>query len=254
MNKIIFEEKDKETIKYLIDKYFASKIYFNNYFGIGLEGVNIFVTSQTLVLRKEFEGFFRIYIISTEVNDLENVLKNIPTGYIINIPSKKDISNLINLFIKTGFNIEAVYKRYNYRKIRKAGIFKGQYAKDYDFDLIKDLLYKNFSPITGHLPNDIELEKMINNNSIIVNRDEEKRYVNGLIGLKIEGEKCYLPFWVDNDGNGLGLLYDVFATANESKCKEIYFWINAENKPTITLHEKLGAKPDGLADYVLIKN
>ncbi len=93
---------------------------------------------------------------------------------------------------------------------------------------------------------------MILDSQIVVNRDDEGK-VNGALCYKIKGKKAELPFWFDKGGDGLSLLFNVFFLCHQADVRQIVFWVNDRNTNTIAIHSMLGAKADGLVDYIFNK-
>jgi len=250
---IVFEKKQKADIQAIIDDKFSKKLQFNNYFGIELLDCEINITTKTLLIRKKHGDFYRLYILSEDLIQLQELMEELGSNHVVNVPTKKPILEFEKIMQLTGFILVAKYNRYYYSKIKKNSTFKNTYAIQSDFDQIKSILYETFSPVTGHLPSDNDLYKMIQENQILVNRGYDKISVNGIIGFFLERKKCYLSFWADNNGGGLELLYSVFSLLKEREIDYVYFWVNEENTNTIKIHKMLGALPDGLIDYIFKK-
>ena len=250
---MLFQKKQIEEIQTLIDQKFAKKLEFNNYFGIDLSDCEVYSTLSSFLIRKKHGDFYRLYILSEDFIDLKKTLTELSSNHAINVPTKKDIIEFEKVMEVTGFELLAKYNRYVYNKVKKKKGIPITYANTNDFDSIKSILFNNFSPITGRLPDDKDLFKMIQEKQILVNRDSDKVSINGLIGYVLIKKKCYLSFWVDNKGGGLELLFSVFSILNENEIDYVYFWVNENNLNTIKIHKMLGAVPDGLNDYVFFK-
>ena len=247
-----FKQIPEEQVCDLINKHMFGRPFFNNYFGIDLSSVDVFEKDYILLIRKKCEGFYRIYaLVQTEELFVE-LLDKLPKDYVLNIPTRKDISMLDKLFINHGWKRVAVYNRYSNKRIKKRNAFIPNFAAPVELDLIYDMLYQNFSSITGYLPTREELKVMIDQNNILVDRNESN-VICGIIGYRIDKNKCYLPFWIDKEGNGLNLLFSVYNIAIDNGVKLIYFWVNDINVDTIRIHTLLGATKDGLTDYIYMK-
>jgi len=209
----------------------------------------LFITDNSLFLSKDFGEFSRVYILSNDKDEIVNILSKLSPNSVINIPSRKGINDWSQVFDKSGYKQIALYHRYIYRKYPQRRSKKLEFAKESDHSQISNFLKKYFSPITGHLPSDEELLKLIINRNVLVNRGSGHK-VNGALCFSIENKKCYLAFWFDESGMGLSLLNNVFSICTENDIKTISFWVNDENVDVMKIHALFGALPDGMKDYV----
>lgn len=237
----------------LIDSRICRKYLYTNFYGIDYSDTSILKTENSLFISKDFGEFSRIYILSNEKDEIVNVLSKLSSNSVINIPSRKGIEDWIQILNMSGYRQIALYHRYIYRKYPQRRSKKLEFANEKDHSQIAYFLKKYFSPITGHLPNDVELFNLIANKNILVNRDNEHN-VNGAICFNIENKKCYLAFWFDESGMGLSLLNNVFSICSENDVKTICFWVNEENVDVIKMHTLFGALPDGMKDYIFNNN
>lgn len=252
MKKLEFIKVENDNLKAIIDDFSSIRHTFNNYYGIDLNGVECIVEADNLFLIKRFIGYNRLYMIANDSSVVIEVLRMIPSNTVINIPSRTEPFVWDALFKDSRIEPLAKYHRLNYTNYRKGNNKNLEYANESDTHIIIGQLNDFFSPLTGHLPSTDELTKMINNKTIIVNRDEQNQ-ISGAISCQIIGKKAELTFWYDYADNGLSLLYNVFFVCHEKEVRIITFWVNDENANTIGIHEMLGAKKDGLTDYIYIK-
>lgn len=245
-NSLVFTD---EGLKDVVDKACVVKHTFSNYFGIDLEGVKYYGDEENLFLIKTYDDFSRVYLMANDVEKIRNVLNALPANSCINIPCKKGIDDWIPVFTETVYTQIATYRRYGYMNYRKGNDRNLNFAEIKDLGLIDKELHNFFSPLTGHLPNKEELSKMIEERQIVVNRDFDGQ-VNGALCYQIKGKKAELPFWFDKSGDGLSLLFNVFYLCHQANIRQIVFWVNDINTNTIAIHKMLGAKADGLVDYI----
>ena len=238
-----------DGLKGVIDRACLKKHAYSNYYGIDLYGVKYYGDEENLFIIKPYEGFYRVYIMANDEWTVKKVLQTLPQNSCINIPSRKGIDAWGTILNEAGYRQIATYHRYGYVNYRKGNDRLLLFAELQDLDLIESELHKFFSPLTGHLPNIVELTKMIDNKQIVVNRDECGQ-VNGALCYQIKGKKAELPFWFDKGGDGLSLLFNVFYLCHQSDVRQILFWVNDLNVDTIAIHTMLGAKVDGLVDYI----
>lgn len=238
-----------EGLKDVIDRACSIKHIYSNYYGIDLCGVRYYGNENNLFLLKSDEGFQRVYLLANKGDEIKTVLKSLPANSCINIPSRIGIDIWLPILKEADYKQVAIYHRYCYLNYRKGNDTNLQYAEKQDRDLIDKELHGFFSLLTGHLPNKNELNKMIEDKQIVVNRDI-KGQVTGALCYQIKGKKAELPFWYDKDGNGLSLLFNVFYLCHKAAVRRIVFWVNDSNDKTKAIHTMLGAKVDGLVDYI----
>jgi len=243
---------DKNEILKIVDDALSHKYLYSNFFGIDYSNTEIKVTTNSYFLKKKFDGYSRLYLLSNSNEEVISELKKQEANCVINIPSRKGIEEWKEILEPSGFRQLAIYKRMVYRKYPIRKIKNVCYANNSDMSIIYNEIFSRFSPLTGHLPNTIELTDLIANNNIVVNRDSEGK-VTGALCYQIDGTKCYLSFWYDIDGRGLTLLNTVFGICHEKEVKNISFWVNEDNIQVIKMHSLFGAIEDGLIDYVYSK-
>jgi len=251
-NDIVFEEFGMDCLKSIVDKACIKKHTFTNYFGIELNNVKWYGDDENLFIVKQFEGYSRVYLMANDEKIIKNILSSLPLDSCINIPSKNGIDNWLPLLTGSGFKQIATYQRYGYINYRKGNDKNLMFAEKDDISIIDKELHYFFSPLTGHLPNLDELSLMIDEKQIVVNRDDTG-VLNGALCFKVKGKKAELPFWFDRTGDGLSLLFKVFYLCHQADVRQIIFWVNDVNQNTIAIHKMLGAKEDGLIDYVFNK-
>jgi hypothetical protein len=252
MNALCFGTEPLDILETLVNDFFGRKLIFNNYFGISLEDVDFVKTEHSLILRKSYVSFYRIYVMSDDENDLIILLKGIQKNHSINIPTKKDITIWDKVLVVSGFDNFAIYERhFNTKKFEKRGELTECYAKESDFEEIRNSLYSTFSPITGWLPNEKELKQKISNKQIMINRDEQG--LSGIIVYTINNKKADLNAWVGLRGQGIYLFLDMFNLLAEKEVKIAHAWINEKNTSVKKIYKIMGFVPDGLKDYIYIK-
>lgn len=186
---------------------------------------------------------------SDDVDEVKDLLSRVSGNCAINIPTRKELGIWNEILLESGFNHIATYSRFVYSDYKKGHIHGLSFAVIGDLPKIQSELLNFFDPITGHLPSKEELEDLIVNECIVVNRDVQG-LVSGAICYKVKGRVAELPFWFDIKGNGLNLLYNIYKLCHEKGLKKISFWVNDKNAATARLHKLLGAKEDGLQDYI----
>lgn len=248
---INFIKEEHQVLNSHISRLLKLRPILSNYFLTDLTDFEFFKTDKSIILRKMYDHFYRTYIITIDINEIEILLSNLNGKNVINIPSKGEINFWKNLLSSCGYELIGTYERYFNPKTEQVEGFTATFANSDNFDKIKSMMYGYFNPMTDWLPIDNQLKKMIQNNQVIVNEN-----YNELLGFFIytfERTKCYLNCWYDTSGDGLYLLYNVYALMKMNNISYSYFWINETNNYVKKIHTLLGSRPDGLKDYTFYK-
>jgi len=248
----MFQTSTPDIIEDLIEEIYDKGIVLSNYYNLNLEDVSFYKTEFSIVIKKSFDTFSRIYFMTHDIEDLKQVLSSIEGAQVINFPTVQDNSIINNLMHSCGYTSYKVYEIYSNNFNKGNDTFVDQFATEKDLDRVKFLLYKELDVYSDHLPNDHDLLEMIRNKQVLVNYEDEK--ICGVFIFSIQGKKCYFNFWVDTSKNGLFLLFNMH---NYLKLKEItysYLWVNTQNEKVIKIHKLFGCKPNGSMDYIYTKN
>lgn len=246
---------DIETVKEYIKHMYSLKPKYCNYFNQQISTEDLFCkTDHSLMILKSDNGYQRVFIMSVSFEDAVQLLSSLKGIHVVNIPSKGDISDWQNLVTVSGFEKMAIYERYSNTQIKKlCSTEKIVYAGLNQEKDIYDLFHESnfFSRYTDYLPSHSELKQLIEQNRVIIN--ERNGNITGAFIFSIEGIKCYFRAWIDKNKEGIKLLLEVYSLMYEKGVSYVYFWVNSENMNVKSIHQLLGAKPDGLKDYTFIK-
>jgi len=229
---------------------------YSNYFGQAFEPDDWYLeTEHTFILAKPVDDFFRLFLSSDDREEVVALLKVMEGINVINLPSKREIVEWYQLMADAGYENIGIYERYFYTKFRPGGTLDQiKFAQSEQVEEIYDLLYgyEGFSPYTDYLPSKDELSQLIKEQFVIVNELSEQ--VVGTYLFQIDGKKCYLRAWIDKSPvDGFKLIFNMHTIMREKGITYAYLWVNSENKRVKSIHQFLGAKPDGLKDYTFIK-
>lgn len=251
MLKIIeFKKIDADSLKALVCQFRNIRPLYDNFYNFNYCGFDYFCSELTLLVKKQYLGFYRLYIISKNEADLSNLLKTIGSGCAINIPSRTNIDNWRNLLLENGFVFIGEYIRWVFNDLRK-GDTQIKYATDKHCEQIFNLLYITFDKITDTLPNREELLNCIKNNEVIINEVDNK--ITGLLIYSIVNNVFYFKEWLDDNGTGISLFFNAFSIIEKLGIKRVYSWTNINNQISNKIHELMGGCRDGLKDYTFIK-
>jgi hypothetical protein len=207
-----------------------------------------------LLLRVREYDYYRLYVLSNNKDELENLLMHLEKGkYVLNIPSKSSIDEWNKVLSNADFSPYATYYRYSNTRVRikekKTSVCEE--AKVDDAQAIYKLFIDNFDKRTDHIPCFEQFKDMIRNKQVLVTRGTQNEIV-GFILFTFEGKKFYMNAWVDQTGQGIFLLYEAFYQMINKGLSYCYFWVKSTNVSVMKIHEMFGAKKDGLVDYTYI--
>jgi len=253
-----FIKESKEAIEKLIDDWKAEhKPILSNYFGLATGfDYDYQIVDGTIVVRKKEGDFYRLFVLSTDAAELTTILSCLQEEHVINIPSRKPIDDWQAVMKDSGFEYYSTYSRYCNTKIatmKKHKTTLNIHATIENTEEIYQLLTETFSPYTGHLPSKEELEEMILNQQVLVDKYSDG-HVCGVNIHTITGVTGYGNAWVDKGEHAVELLLDMYNEMIEKGVKRHVFWVNDANTGVAKMHIKMGAKLDGLKDYTYIKN
>jgi hypothetical protein len=223
----------------------------SNYVSINLNDTECCKTENSVVIQKFDLNFTRLYFLTNNKYDLENILKKVKGKCVINYPTAGDIASFNAAMTSSGFKLYKIYNSYYNNGFRGNNVFVEQFAEPEDFSRVKYLLYNRLDVYADHLPDDSELLETIQNRQVLVNFD--RRGICGIFIFKPEGKKCYFNFWVDTGSNGLFLLFNMFAYLKQKDIQHSYLWVDSENEKVKRIHELFGCKLGSVKDYIYIK-
>src|SRR5574344_3060362 len=152
-----FSRSDKEHVQQLVFGMMSKKLSFNNYYGLDLSDVDYIITDCSLLIRKHYRTYSRLYIMSTNGEDLGQLLCGLPCCSAINIPSRNGIDQWEKVLYPVGFKNIGIYKRYYNVHFPVVPARNIEFASKLDIGDIYNILYSNFSPIADRLPDYDEL-------------------------------------------------------------------------------------------------
>ena len=148
------------------------------------------------------------------------------------------------------------YKIYSrYRSVKKNRSFNNVLPADLsDASEIFELISETFDPLSDYLPSFEELSELIAKGLVFVIKQE--RAIAGTAIFEIKEKICYFRLNCVKKEFQNGLIGFALASAPKQtqEAQTFYTWINDENKEAVRLNSALGYKPDGLKNYIFIKD
>lgn len=128
-------------------------------------------------------------------------------------------------------------------------------AKTKDIPAIRALFNDYFNPLTERIPDDGELERLIDNDGISIIRC--KGGISGMVIYEKNASNIHLRYWwvsPEQRGRGIGadLLRDYFCSG--IGCRRQFLWVFSNNTDAIEKYRHYGFEFDGVADNIYIAN
>jgi len=229
---------------------------YTNYFGQSFSEGDLYLsTEHTFILVKpDDRDFHRVYASSNDKGNLIALLKSMEGINVLNVPTKGDITTWEQIMSDAGYENIGIYERFYYPEFRTGGDLDDIiYAKLSDLEEIYNLYseYEGFSPYTDHLPSRAELKQFIENDYVLINKQNDK--ISGAHLFSIKGKKCDLRLLFDMNNKGIKLILDMFEVLNSKGVSCAYGWVNIGNVKAKTIYQLMGAQIDILKDYTYIK-
>lgn len=248
--------KHNASLKQIVHEFLSKRQLYSNYFMTPLEGMLCVQGNDTLLLQQCCEGFNRVYFMSNDGQELKSMLQQLTEKDAINIPTKCDIGDdLLSILAESGYSLFATYERLYKNTNEPRGDFEDDFAVPTDYSKIKELLLEQlYSPITDRIPSDEEIKSLIDNQNVLVNRDE-KGIVNGVLLFTIEGKKCNFLEWASTAsvGESLFLYLNAFNYMSQLGIEKSTIWVRSDNIRPKKIYLSWGYLPDGLVDYTFLK-
>ena len=252
-----FQKTTRDELKKIIEIFQCNNhVVLSNFFGLSKCSDYFLMQGEgTVIYAVPEHDYYRLYVLSSNTDELTSMLKTIDIECVINIPTKKPIDEWNKILLESGFEYYSTYSHYTNMevpKMEKRITSTGVFAKRNDIQQVYDLLYRSFPIYAAHLPNKEELATMIDENRVIADYKDGK--ICGVNIFTITGVTGYGNAWVDEGERGLEIFFDMFNEFIDKGVKRFVFWVRDGNKNVIKMHKIMGAKPDGLKDYTFVKN
>ena len=238
--------------------------FFTNYFREEMVGPQILTaaTDRSLLLANDEHDFFRLYFFTTDLADLEQILRdvdlpgNVVAGYLTKTADKAVDENVVAAFQQSGFDHIATYRRMiTYRLPEQRPNPALEYAIAADVDQLYEGLFQTFNKYTEHLPTKNRLHGYVENRWVIVNRQAGR--ILGAICFPLQGQRVYYKYLYNLSRNTLDFLRlqnNFYGVMHERGIRAGFLWINQTNAGLAGLHESMGWRFDGLKAYFYLRS
>lgn len=213
--------------------------------------------NTVVILDKEFD-FYRIYFYSDNLSTIEEILNSIKgKTLILEYLAKERPARIIDLLEKVNFSEFSVHHKIVNKTLPRLKINKElHFANKYDAEEIYNSLINNFNRFSDHLPTIEFLKNSVNNNNILIYKDNGK--ISAYIIFEVKGNTCYFGFWFsslqDNPLIGVNLLVNLYGLLNSKNIKMAYGWVKDDNYKVIEIHKKFGFFFEGSVNYIFLRN
>ena len=219
-----------------------------------LKNAKILVRAECCFLLVKHGGFYKFYYFVDKLENLANLdefFRLINEPVVAEIVSKNAVASDFLKGVK--FKPYKIYSRY--RSVKKNRSFNNVLPADLsDASEIFELISETFDPLSDYLPSFEELSKLIAKGLVFVIKQE--RAIAGAAIFEIKEKICYFRLNCVKKEFQNGLIGFALASAPKQmqEAQTFYTWINDENKEAVRLNSALGYKPDGLKNYIFIKD
>jgi hypothetical protein len=238
--------------------------FFTNYFRQELVGPQILsaATARTVVLVNDEHDFFRLYFFTSDLADLEQTLRNVDlpgdlvAGYLTKATDKVAEENIAAAFQQSGFNLIATYRRMiSYQLPPQRPNPALEYAVAADVDQLYVDLFQTFNKYTAHLPTKNRLQRYVENQWVIVNRQAGR--LLGAVCFQLEGPRVNYNYIYNLSGNALDFLQlqnNFYGVMHQRGIRAGFLWTKQTDTRLAAVHESMGWRFDGLKDYFYLRS
>jgi hypothetical protein len=234
--------------------------FFTNYFRQELVGPQILTaaTSRTVLLVNDEHDFFRLYFFTSDLADFEQVLRdvNLPGDAVAGYLTKAADENIAAAFQHSGFNPIATYRRMiTYRLPAPRPNPTLEFAIAADVEQIYEGLFQTFNKYTDHLPTKDRLLRYVENQWVIVNRQDGR--IRGAVCFQLEGPRVNYNYLYNLSRHALDfvrLQNNFYGVMHQRGIHAGFLWINQTETRLAALHESAGWRFDGLRDYFYLRS
>jgi hypothetical protein len=238
----------------------SSPGFVTNYFRQELMGSQILsaTTARTVLLLNDEHDFFRLHFFTTDITDFEQLLQQMdfPGETVIGYLTRDADEKLTAVFERCGFSAIASYRRMvTYRLPLQRPNARLEYATAADVDEVYGSLFQSFNKYTDHLPTKDRLRRYVQNEWVIVNRDNGQ--IRGAVCFQLEGPRVNYNYIYNLSGNGLDFLQlqnNFYGVMNQRGIHAGFLWINQTEGRLAALHQSMAWQFDGLSDYFYLRS
>jgi hypothetical protein len=234
--------------------------FFTNYFRQELVGSQILsaTTPRTILLANDEHDFYRLYFFTSDLADLEQLLgeADFPGETVAGYLTKTADNKVADAFQHSRFRPIATYRRMiTYRLPTQRPNSALEYATAADIDQVYNGLFQTFNKFTDHLPTKDRLLRYVENQWVIVNREDG--LIRGAVCFQLEGPRVNYNYLYNLNRNALDFLRlqnNFYGVMHQRGIHAGFLWINQVETQLATLHESVGWRFDGLKDYFYLRS
>jgi hypothetical protein len=234
--------------------------FFTNYFRQEMVGPQILTaaTARSVLLANNEHGFFRLYFLTSDVADLERILRDVdlPGDVVACYLARSADKNIAAAFQQSGFNPIATYRRMiTYQLPAQRPNPALEYALPADVDQLYEGLFQTFNKYTDHLPTKNRLHAYVVNQWVIVNRQAGR--ILGAVCFQLEGLLVNYNYLYNLNGNALDFLRlqnNFYGVMHQRGIRRGFLWTNQTNTRVAALHESVGWRFDDLKAYFYLRS
>ena len=258
--------------RYILDKITEIRknkadFYMSNVFKVPDSIVDFYEDENGIAFLINDKDVYRAYFACNKASSLQKLLSKMPTHTGVEIIGKSLDSITKEALEKSGYsnfttylracntnlketfdkNIPDKFKNVDYRAYVQNATLK-------EMEQIYELLYGTFTPLTSHLQNEEELKEDIKNNKVRISIEDTK--VIAILTYDQKGKKLYMEHAI-NQGRSIlmhSLYFSVLEDAVIDGVNFVYTWMREDNDRVLAFAKRYGIVPDGIKNYVYIKD
>jgi hypothetical protein len=238
----------------------SSGDFFTNYFRQELMGSQVLtaVTAHSVLLLNDEHDFFRLYFFTSDLVELEQSLRDaqFPGPAVVGYLTRTADEKVAAALKRSGFSSIAIYRRMTCHRLpTQRPNYELEYAAPADVDQIYDGLFRTFNKYTDHLPTRARLVRYVENQWVIVNRQDGR--IGGAVCFQLQGPRVNYNYVYNLSRNAVDFLRlqnNFYGVMHQRGIHAGFLWINQIETRLAALHESMGWGFDGLKDYFYLRS
>ncbi len=247
----------RKTKKKLVTNYYLT--YQNSQ-----QDFETWIGENSVVFCVQEENLVRCFFASTDMEELNHLLANVPEGAVMDYISREEMrqfpwvdSGIFEHYTTLMRHTNSNFSEESPKSKRSLFLEQfydesiGEFARQEDAEELYDMLYKIFDYRVSRLPSRQQLSDMIDKNWVLLYRENDR--IVAFLMYQIEGRKYY-GYQIYNEGTA-DITYNLEVKANKYArdhypVNSSYAWIEVGNKAA---NDRVGASFDGTYDYIFIR-
>ncbi|PAF53673.1 hypothetical protein BKH42_04970 [Helicobacter sp. 13S00482-2] len=252
-----------ETINKHHQDLLSNTAYYTNYFNHQKENIYGEITQKSLIFMVKYLDFTSLYFTSTDLDDLEQLIANLPTENIcLEIIQKGDIPPELGKILKKYFTLESIYEKITLyiknlkSKLKTQNLLENiQYCAENEWDFLYKNLHESFNSYFDHLPDKNTLLSYIQNKQVLIKRRDKK--ISAYCIFTTKGKTSHLNYLKNINANSfeiIELLEEYYEKIKTLQITHVYLWVDiSKNIRVKNTHLRYGYQTSNVFNYAFVK-